>query len=424
LKVALPFKGIAGQTTHKFMRKGDKKMIHIAVLGYGTVGSGVVEVINTNHASINKRAGQDINVKYVLDLREFPGDPVQEILVHDYNVILNDPEVKIVVEVMGGINPAYTFVKSALEAGKSVCTSNKELVAAHGAELLEIAKEKKVNFLFEASVGGGIPIIRPLNQSLTADEITEITGILNGTTNYILSKMTDEGSDFDSVLKIAQEKGYAERNPEADVEGYDACRKIAILTSLALGKQVDYQDIHTEGITKITDAEIKYAKALGGSIKLLGMSKFEDGTTYSMVAPFIIGGDHPLATVSGVFNGIFINGNVLGDTMFYGRGAGKLPTASAVVADVVDAVKHQGTNIMTIWDKEKVTLGDMSSFECRYFVRTNSKEAQVEAVFGDVEYVTVDGLNEVAFVTEKMAEGDFEAKAKELDVIYRLRTAL
>ncbi len=404
--------------------EGDKRMINIAVLGYGTVGSGVVEVINTNHASINKRAGQDINIKYVLDLREFPGDPVQEILVHDYNVILNDPEVKIVVEVMGGINPAYSFVKSALEAGKSVCTSNKELVAAHGAELLEIAKAMKVNFLFEASVGGGIPIIRPLNQSLTADEITEITGILNGTTNYILSKMTDEGSDFDSVLKQAQDMGYAERNPEADVEGYDACRKIAILTSLALGKQVDYQDIHTEGITKITDAEIKYAKALGGSIKLLGMSKFVDGTTYSMVAPFIIGGDHPLATVSGVFNGIFINGNVLGDTMFYGRGAGKLPTASAVVADVVDAVKHQGTNIMTIWEKDKVTLGDMSTFECKYFVRTKSDKASVEAAFGAVEYVNVDGLDEVAFLTEKMTEGAFNEKAKAVDMIYRLRTTL
>ena len=399
-------------------------MINIAVLGYGTVGSGVVEVINTNHASINKRAGQEINVKYVLDLREFPGDPVQEILVHDYNVILNDPEVKIVVEVMGGINPAYSFVKSALEAGKSVCTSNKELVAAHGAELLEIAKSMKVNFLFEASVGGGIPIIRPLNQSLTADEITEITGILNGTTNYILSKMTDEGSDFDSVLKQAQDMGYAERNPEADVEGYDACRKIAILTSLALGKQVDYQDIYTEGITKITDAEIKYAKELGGSIKLLGMSKFVDGTTYSMVAPFIIGGDHPLATVSGVFNGIFINGNVLGDIMFYGRGAGKLPTASAVVADVVDAVKHQGTNIMTIWEKDKVTLGDMKTFSCRYFVRTNSDKATVEATFGTVEYVNVEGLDEVAFVTEKMTEGAFEEKVSALDVIYRLRTTL
>lgn len=399
-------------------------MINIAVLGYGTVGSGVVEVIRTNQSIVNKRAGQDINIKYVLDLREFPGDPVQEILVHDYNVILNDPEVDIVVEVMGGLNPAYSFVKSALEAGKSVCTSNKELVAAHGAELLAIAKDKNLNFLFEASVGGGIPIIRPLNQSLTADEITEITGILNGTTNYILSKMTDEGSDFDSVLKQAQDLGYAERNPEADVEGYDACRKIAILTSLVLGKQVDYQDIYTEGITKITDAEIKYAKALSGSIKLLGMSKFVNGTVYSMVSPFIIGKEHPLATVNGVFNGIFINGNVLGDTMFYGSGAGKLPTASAVVSDVVDAVKHQGTNIMTIWDSEKVTLGDMDTFSCRYFVRTNSSRAEAEAAFGEVSYVTVEGLDEVAFLTESMTEGEFNQKVKSLDMIYRLRTAL
>ncbi len=401
-------------------------MINIAVLGYGTVGSGVVEVINTNHASINKRAGKDINIKYVLDLREFPGDPVQDILVHDYNIIANDPEIDIVVEVMGGINPAYTFVKTALESGKSVCTSNKELVAAHGAELLKIAKANNVNFLFEASVGGGIPIIRPLNQSLTADEITEITGILNGTTNYILSKMTDEGSDFESVLKIAQEKGYAERNPEADVEGYDACRKIAILTSLACGKQVDYEDIRTEGITKITDAEIKYAKALGGAVKLLGMSKFEEnGTIYSMVAPFIIGKDHPLVTVNGVFNGIFINGNVLGDTMFYGRGAGKLPTASAVVSDVVDAAKHMGTNIMTIWEEDKIVLGDLANFECRYFVRVKDAKAQVEAVFGNVQYVEADGVTgEVAFVTEKLSEGVFEEKVKSLDMIYRLRTAL
>ncbi|MDE5864300.1 MAG: homoserine dehydrogenase, partial [Lachnospiraceae bacterium] len=227
-------------------------MVNIAVLGYGTVGSGVVEVINTNRNSIAKRAGKDICVKYVLDLRDFEGDPVQEILVHDYDTILTDKTVDIVVEVMGGIDPAYEFSKKALQAGKSVCTSNKELVAKHGAELLAIAKEKKVNYLFEASVGGGIPIIRPLNSSLTADEITEITGILNGTTNYILTEMSEKGADFDVVLKDAQDKGYAERNPEADVEGYDACRKIAILTSLVTGKQVDYEDIHTEGITKLT----------------------------------------------------------------------------------------------------------------------------------------------------------------------------
>ena len=403
-------------------------MINIAVLGYGTVGSGVVEVINKNHASINKRAGQEVNIKYVLDLRDFPGDPVEKVLVHDYNVIVNDPEVKIIVEVMGGIKPAYDFTKQALEAGKSVCTSNKELVAAHGAELLAIAKANKVNFLFEASVGGGIPIIRPLNQSLTADEITEITGILNGTTNYILSKMTDEGKSFEEVLKRAQEKGYAERNPEADVEGYDACRKIAILTSLALGKQVDYQDIYTEGITKITKTDIEYAKVLHASIKLLGTSKWEDdGKIYSMVAPFMIDSDHPLGHVNGVFNGIFVNGNMLGDTMFYGKGAGKLPTASAVVADVVDAVKHQGTNIMTIWEQDKVELGDRANFACRFFVRvadTTSKET-IETVFGEVEYVTLaDVSGEYAFLTEKLTEGAFEEKSKQVDMIMRIRTAL
>lgn len=402
-------------------------MISIAVLGYGTVGSGVVEVITKNHESINKRAGQDIKIKYVLDLREFPGDPVQEILVHDYDVILNDPEVKIVVEVLGGINPAYGFVKSALEAGKSVATSNKELVAAHGAELLAIAKANNVNFLFEASVGGGIPIIRPINQSLTADVITEITGILNGTTNYILSKMTDEGSDFDSVLKKAQEKGYAERNPEADVEGYDACRKIAILTSLACGKQVNYEDIYTEGITKITETDIKYAKAMGTAIKLFGTSKWSDGTIYSMVAPFMVSGEHPLYNVNNVFNGIFVHGNMLGDAMFYGRGAGKLPTASAVVADVVDAVKHNNTNIMTIWDDEKITLGDMNNFTCKYFVRVkdSSSKDDIEKAFGKVSYVEAEGVTgEIAFVTELISEGDFNDKVKALDMIYRIRTAL
>ena len=400
-------------------------MINIAVLGYGTVGSGVVEVIEKNHASINKRAGQEVNVKYVLDLRDFPGDPVEKILVHDYNVILEDPEVKIVVEVMGGIKPAYDFTKQALHAGKSVCTSNKELVAAHGAELLEIAKANNVNFLFEASVGGGIPIIRPLNQSLTADEITEITGILNGTTNYILSKMADEGLAFDAVLKRAQEKGYAERNPEADVEGYDACRKITILTSLACGKQVDYEDIYTEGITKITEADIQYAKALHASVKLFGTSKWENNTIYSMVAPFMVDTNHPLGNINGVFNGIFVNGNMLGDTMFYGKGAGKLPTASAVVADVVDAIKHQGTNIMTIWDKEKVVLGDRKNFACRFFVRVKdtTTKTQIEQAFGEVEYVQAEGITgEYAFLTDKITEGAFEEKVKDMNLIMRIRT--
>lgn len=400
-------------------------MVNIAVLGYGTVGSGVVEVINTNHESINKRAGKEINIKYVLDLRDFEGDPVQKILVHDYDVILKDPEVDIVVEVMGGVEPAYTFTKQALLNGKSVCTSNKELVAKHGAELLAIAKEHKLNYLFEASVGGGIPIIRPLNSSLTADEITEITGILNGTTNYILTEMAEKGAAFEDILKIAQEKGYAERNPEADVEGYDACRKIAILTSLVAGEQVDYEDIHTEGITKITETDFKYAKAMKASIKLLGMSKKVDGTFYSIVAPFMIGQQHPLIGVNGVFNGIFVHGNVLDDVMFYGRGAGKLPTASAVVSDVVDAVKHMHTNIMTIWEERKSNLGKFEDCENKFFVRMKDKGLDddqmfgIKDAFGDVLYVKAPGVtDELAFVTNRMREKDFADHIAKFEDVY------
>ena len=395
-------------------------MINIAVLGYGTVGSGVVEVINKNHASINKRAGQEVNIKYVLDLRDFPGDPVEKVLVHDYNVIVNDPEVKIIVEVMGGIKPAYDFTKQALEAGKSVCTSNKELVAAHGAELLAIAKANKVNFLFEASVGGGIPIIRPLNQSLTADEITEITGILNGTTNYILSKMTDEGKSFEEVLKRAQEKGYAERNPEADVEGYDACRKIAILTSLALGKQVDYQDIYTEGITKITKTDIEYAKALHASIKLLGTSKWEDdGKIYSMVAPFMIDSDHPLGHVNGVFNGIFVNGNMLGDTMFYGKGAGKLPTASAVVADVIDALK-EGVKVhdSLFWkpaEKPEGLLEDRNTYP--WYLRVTGVAGALLPSVAGAGHVVFEDNGEAAYLVDAATSADVAAVTEKIEVL-------
>lgn len=397
-------------------------MINIAVLGYGTVGSGVVEVLNTNGSSINKKAGCEIAIKYILDLREFPGDPIEKILVHDYSVILNDPDVQIIVEVLGGVNPAYSFVKDALNAGKSVCTSNKELVAKHGAELLEIANEKNVNFLFEASVGGGIPIIRPLNVSLTADEITEITGILNGTTNYILSKMTNEGLDFETALKDAQDKGYAERNPEADIEGHDACRKIAILSSLAYGMQVDYEGIYTEGITKISDIDIKYAKELGARIKILGTSKKVEEKVFAMVAPMLINEEHPLFSVNDVFNGIFVKGNVLGDVMFYGSGAGKLPTASAVVADVVDAVKHLGTNIMTIWSTHKLELSNIDDSQSRFFVRLSSsdnKEAdKATQVFGDITEVRTEGVaGEFAFITPLISEGQYKEKAKNFNTI-------
>lgn len=402
-------------------------MINIAVLGYGTVGSGVVEVLNTNYDSINKKAGQEIHIKYVLDLREFPGDPVMDILTHDYNDILNDPEIEVIAEVMGGVEPAYTFVKAALEKGKSVCTSNKELVAKHGPELLQIAREHNRNFLFEASVGGGIPIIRPLNQSLTADEITSITGILNGTTNYILTKMSQEGLDFDTVLKEAQELGYAERNPSADVDGFDACRKIAILASLAYGEHVDYEDIYTEGITKITDTDFKYANKIGCSVKLFGKAAKVDDKFYAYVAPVMINGTHPLFSVNGVFNGILVNGNVLGDVMFYGSGAGKLPTASAVVSDIVDAIKHLNTNIMSFWSSKKLQLTDIKLSEKKFFVRVSgtvdTKLAEIEAAFGKVEVITLDELkDEFAFITSVMSEQAYEDAAVKVDgIITRIR---
>ena len=392
-------------------------MINVAVLGYGTVGSGVVDVINTNHESINNRAGQEINVKYVLDLRDFPGDPVEKILVHDYEQIVNDPEVDIVVEVMGGVEPAYTFVKKALLAGKNVCTSNKALVADKGRELMDIAREKSINFLFEASCGGGIPIIRVINSSLTGDEIDEVTGILNGTTNYMLYKMSTEGCEFDTVLKEAQQKGYAEADPTADVEGYDACRKIAILSSLAYSEYFDYKDIYTEGITKITPEDMEYAAKLGRTIKLLGTSRRNaDGTCYAMVAPFLIGRDSPLYSVNDVFNAVFVHGNMLGDAMFYGSGAGKLPTASAVVGDIVDAAKHLHTNIFTNWNSTPAKLRPLDQVSGRFFVRVK-KEAAEEAkeVFENAEMICLDQLpEECAFITTDMTQGEFCAKAEKL----------
>ncbi len=403
-------------------------MVNVGIFGYGTVGSGVVEVIATNQESINKKAGTEVNIKYVLDLKDFPGDPIQEKIVHDVNVILDDPEINVVVEVMGGVEPAYTYVKKALLSGKSVVTSNKALVAKHGAELLEIARDNRLNFLFEASVGGGIPIIRPMNQSLTADEIKEISGILNGTTNYILTKMDKEGLAFDDVLKDAQEKGYAERNPEADIEGYDACRKIAILSSLAFGFQVDFEDIHTEGITGITDMDFKYAEKLGRSIKLLGMSKKTDkNDIYAIVAPFMIGPEHALYPVNGVINGIHLVGNMVGDITFIGAGAGKLPTASAVVTDIIDCAKHLKTSIMTFWSREKLELSDGSAALYAFYVRIKGAKSEmlskIEAAFGRVQVVELDGItDEFAVVTDVMTEGSFDEAAGKLDcVLGRIR---
>lgn len=393
----------------------------IAVMGYGTIGSGVVEVLKINKDKIAQRAGEPVEVKYILDLRDFPGDPMEHRIVHDYRTIVKDPEIGIVVETMGGVEPAYTFVREMLLAGKQVTTSNKNLVAAKGAELIALAREHGVNFQFEASVGGGIPIIRPLNKCLTADEIEEITGILNGTTNYMLTKMAEEGADFDEVLRDAQEKGYAEKDPTADIEGHDPCRKIAILTSLVCGQQVDYEDIHCEGITKLTAVDFRYAKAMDRKIKLLAMSR-KAGDSYScMVAPFMLGAEHPLCGVNGVFNGIFVHGNVLGDAMFYGSGAGKLPTASAVVADVVDMVKHTHVNIYINWKQEKIRLVDFGESRNRFFVRTTSRRADVDRLFEAVEYVDAGIAGELGFTTVELSEADFAARAAGLETVNYIR---
>ena len=329
-------------------------MAYIAVLGHGVVGSGVLEVLMTHKGSIARRADVEIKVKHILDLREFPGLPYSHLFTKDFNVILNDPEVTVVVEVMGGLNPAFQYVKACLEHGKSVVTSNKELVAEKGAELLAIAKENNLNFLFEASVGGGVPIIRPISQCLAANEVGEIAGILNGTTNFILTKMIREHMSFADALQLAQQLGYAERDPSADVEGADACRKICILASLAYGTHVYPREVHTEGIAKITLEDVAYAEAWGGVIKLIGQVKMlESGKIHIGVCPMFVSRDSQLAGVDDVFNGILVRGDATGDVVFYGKGAGKLPTASAVVADVIDCVKHFAKRKYLYWEDAK-----------------------------------------------------------------------
>lgn len=390
-------------------------MIKAAVMGYGTIGSGVVEIIEKNNEVLAKRIGDSIEVKSVLDLRDFEDDPIQSKIVHDYKEIVSDPEISIVVETMGGVEPAFTFVKAMLESGKSVCSSNKALVADKGAELFKTARENHVSFLYEASVGGGIPIIRPIHNALTAEVILEISGILNGTTNYMLTKMTEEGCEYEEVLKDAQAKGYAEKDPAADVEGFDACRKIAILTSLISGKTVDYKEIYTEGISKITAIDIKYAKAMGRAIKLIA-SGYASGESYvAMVAPYLVPVNHPLYQVKDVFNAVLVKGNMLGDSMFYGSGAGKLPTASAVVADIVDIAQRPGRTIDMSWSEEVLKLADCGALENRFFVRTSKSKDEVRAVFGDVEIVTAENVaDEVGFITMKMADNIFEKKRKVL----------
>lgn len=397
-------------------------MVKVAVLGYGTVGSGIVEVIKTNQDLIEKRVGEKVDVKYVLDLREFPGDPYEDLIVHDVDIIMNDPEVSIVCEAMGGIGAAYQFTKKALEMGKNVCTPNKAMVAEYGPELMKLAQEKGCNYLFEASCGGGIPIIRPIQTALLPEKILAIKGILNGTTNYILTRMEREGADFDAVLKDAQALGYAEANPEADVEGHDACRKISILSSLAYGNTVNYKDVYTEGITKITTDDFAYAKKLGATIKLLGMSTNEDDKYFAMVAPFVITQESPLYSVNDVMNAILVTGNTLGDTMYYGAGAGKLPTASAVVSDVIECAMKQGQVLPCTWKAEALSLSSMQDASRRFFVRVAGEDkAKVAGVFGQVQFIDDVKAGELGFVTEKMTESEYAKKAAELDVISMIR---
>ena len=400
-------------------------MIKVAVLGYGNIGSGVVQVLLKNKETIAKKAGDEIVPACVLDLRDFPGDVMEDKVVKDINLITQNPEISIVVETMGGTKPAYAFVKACLEAGKHVATSNKELVAAHGPELLEIAKAHHVSFLFEASVGGGIPIIRPIVSSITSDAVTEITGILNGTTNYMLTKMSEDGLDYDAVLEDAQERGYAERNPAADVEGHDARRKIAILSSLAFGKYVDYEDVYTEGITKITSADFAYAKVLGSRIKLFGTSKKkDDGSISTMVCPVMITNEHPLFAVNDVMNAILVRGESMGDLMFYGAGAGKLPTASAVVADVVNAARNPKITEIAPYEPGKMTVSDHLKSTHSYFVRVKGSDANAVAESFKAKQIVDAGIaDEFGLITAEWAENEFDALCENYPVVSVIRLA-
>ena len=398
-------------------------MVSAAIMGYGTVGAGVFKVLNMNRELIRERVGEEIRVKYVLDLREFPGDPVTDVLTHDFNDILNDPEVRIVVETMGGLRPSYEFTKRALMAGKAVCTSNKELVAEHGVELRQIAKEKNVNYLFEASCGGGIPIIHVLDSALTADEIDSVHGILNGTTNYILTQMMDEGKEFADALKEAQALGYAERNPEADIEGWDACRKIAILSSLAYGKHISYKNVYTEGITAIDAADMAYAKALNMKIRLLAASGHSEEGVWAMVSPMLVNKQNMLYHVDGVLNAILVHGNAVGDTLFYGSGAGSLPTASAVAGDVISAARHLSRTMASDWKAEEMELMPLDDVRHAFFVRFTGTEEEAKAAFGGIKPVHLPELpGEFGFVTDVMTEKEFR-EVSSGNVLKRIRIA-
>lgn len=393
-------------------------MIQVAILGHGVVGSGVAEILLTHKESLQKKVHEEISIKRILDLRDFPGLSYSDKFTKNFEDIVNDDEIKVVAEVMGGVNPAFDFVKRCLEANKSVVTSNKELVAKKGAQLLAIAKEHNVNFLFEASVGGGIPIIRPLNNCLVANDVDEIAGILNGTTNFILTKMITESMSFKDALKLAQKLGYAERDPSADVEGHDACRKICILASLAFGKHVYPDNIHTEGITNISLEDVAYANRWGGVIKLIGdVKNTGNGMLDIFVAPMLISEESQLSGIDDVFNGILVRGDATGDVVFYGKGAGKLPTASAVVADIVDCIKHINARKYLFWsdcDGSNVLPYDESI--SAMYVRANGSIKTAQSVFNKITQLHRENApeNEIAFTTDEMKIKDFNEKIKEL----------
>lgn len=409
-------------------------MVKIAIMGFGVVGSGVWEVLTKNAASIAKRAGDEIGIKYILDIRDFPDHPAKDLIIKDFDKILNDDEISIVVETIGGLEPAYTYTKKLLEKGKHVVTSNKELVAKYGPELLRIAKEKNINYFFEASVGGGIPIIRPLQNCLAGNQITEIAGILNGTTNYILTQMSKYSLSFEEALKQAQEKGYAERNPSNDVDGHDACRKIAILSSIAYSHYVNYENIYTEGISKVTKEDMEYAEELGCTIKLIAMSKKLDSTTvFARVSPLMILQKSPFANVDDVFNAILVKGDAIGDVMFYGQGAGKLPTASAVVGDIIDIVKHIDKSYVYTWGiSGDIKVLDIDETSCRFFVRVKYKDLSkakdaVSIIFNDCMIVNTHkpiGENEFAFVTHEIKEREFKEKISQLEKLPAIEKVL
>lgn len=390
-------------------------MAKVAIMGYGTVGSGVYDIIKMNGDKLAKNAGETVELKYILDIRDFDDHPEKFLFTKDVKDIINDTEVSVVAEVMGGLHPAYEFTKDLLMSGKSVVTSNKELVATYGSELLEIARENNVNYLFEASVGGGIPIIRPLNRCLAANNIKKIAGILNGTTNYILYQMFTNNKSFDTALADAQANGYAERNPAADIEGHDACRKIAILSSLASGREVDYNKISTEGITAITLEDVRYAAEMNSVIKLIGYAEFLDnGKVYAHVAPMMIKRSHMLSGINDVFNGIMVTGDAVGDVMFYGAGAGKLPTASAVVADIVDSIIHHERRSLIGWEKsDEDIVADVNDVKFRYYVRCDDVPEPVQ-IFGSLEML--DSLNdgEAAFITPPLSAAEWEEKKAQL----------